>query len=182
LTRTTRCPTFDSIERIVTDGLVEYNESNAVMDLVLFEDAIKHVSRITRVISNPGGHALLVGVGGSGKQSLSKLAAHMCDMSVSMIVISNSYGINSLKEDLQKMYKRAGLKGEGIMFLFTDAQITNERFLVFINDLLASGEIPDPLEDKDEIINACVGEVKAAGLVPNRDVCWDFFIECVLVP
>lgn len=29
------------------------------------------------------------------------------------------------------------------MFLFTDSQIVDERMLVFINDLLASGEIPD---------------------------------------
>ncbi len=47
------------------------------------------------------------------------------------------------REDLQKMYKRAGVKGEGVLFLFTDSQIVDERMLVYINDLLASGEIPD---------------------------------------
>lgn len=47
--------------------------------------------------------------------------------------------MNDLKGDLQAMYMRAGVKDEGVLFLFTDGQITNEKFLVFINDLLASG-------------------------------------------
>ena len=80
-----------------------------------------------------------MGVGGSGKQSLSKLSAHLCGMSTYMIVISGSYNVSSLREDLQKMYKSAGLKGEGVLWLFTDSQITDEKFMVFINDLLSSG-------------------------------------------
>jgi dynein heavy chain, axonemal len=116
-------PAYANLYKTLMEALEEYNETNALMDLVLFEDAMRHVCRISRIISNPSGHALLVGVGGSGKQSLARLAAHICGFATMMIVISGNYGINSFKEDLQKMYKKAGQKGEGIMFLFTDSQV-----------------------------------------------------------
>ena len=73
---------FDHLSRLLTEALKQHNEMYAQMDLVLFADAMRHVCRITRVVLNPGGHALLVGVGGSGKQSLARLAAFICGYSV----------------------------------------------------------------------------------------------------
>lgn len=67
------------------------------------------------------------------------------------------------------------------MFLMTDAQVPNEHFLVLINDLLASGEVPDLFPD-DEVENILAGvrnEVKGAGLVDTRENCWKFFIDRV---
>lgn len=174
-------PDYTSLFKTLTEALTEYNETNAAMDLVLFEDAMKHVCRISRIISNPSGHALLVGVGGSGKQSLARLAAHICGYSPIMIVISGSYSLNNFKDDLQKMYMKAGVKGEGLMFLFTDSQIVDERMLVFINDLLASGEIPDLFaqEVKDEIVNALRSETKSLGLLDTTENIWGVFISKV---
>lgn len=56
---------------------------------------------------------------------------------------------------------KAGLKNIGTVFLMTDAQVADERFLVLINDLLASGEIPDLFTDEDieNIINGVHTEV-----------------------
>ena len=92
--------TADKMADQLTLALREYNELNAVMDLVLFEDAMKHVCKVTRILTAAGGHALLVGVGGMGKQSLSRLSAFICQYTNVGIVISSTYSINDFKADL----------------------------------------------------------------------------------
>ena len=159
--------------------LNEHNETNAAMNLVLFNDAMEHVARISRIIGQPKGNALLVGVGGSGKQSLAKLSAYICTYEVYQIKISAAYNMTAFKEDLAIMYTRAGCKSIGILFLFTDQQIVDEKMLVFFNDMLSSGDIPGlfPAEDVDDIVNTVRPEVKQAGIVDTRDSCWEFFIQ-----
>jgi dynein heavy chain len=79
------------------------------------------------------------------------------------------------------MYNRAGVKDEGLMFLFNEGQITNERFLVSINDLLASGEINDLFNDEDleGIVNNVRAAVKGEGIQDTKDNCWKFYLDRV---
>ena len=172
---------FADINKILVDALDNYNEINAAMSLVLFEDAISHVLRINRLIEAPRGNALLVGVGGSGKQSLSRLAAFISGYEVFQITLKKGYAIPDLKLDLAGLYQKAGLKGVGTVLLLTDAQVTDEKFLVLINDLLASGEIPDlfPDDEIENIISGVRNEVKGLGLYDSRENCWRFFIDRV---
>lgn len=176
-------PNADLMSQRLQEALREYNDVNAVMDLVLFEDAMKHVCKITRIMGADQGHALLVGVGGSGKQSLSKLASFIqfgSGMTVS-IMISSTYGLKELREDLQKYYKKAGIKNEGLMFLFTEGQITNERFLVSINDLLSSGEVAELFnaEDEDDIINNVRPACKGDGFGDQNEAVMKYFMDRV---
>ena len=57
----------------------------------------------------------------------------------------------------------------------------DEKFLVLINDLLASGEIPDLFasDEYENIINGVRNEVKSAGIQDTRENCWSFFIDRV---
>ena len=153
---------WDYLNKLLTDALKGYNELNAAMDLVLFEDAMKHVCKINRILESPRGNALLIGVGGSGKQSLSRLAAYISSMEVFQITLRKGYSIPDLKQDFQGLYQKTGLKNLGTLFLMSDAQVADERFLVLVNNLLASGEIPDLFTDDDmeNIIGAVRNEVK----------------------
>ncbi|XP_035866411.1 dynein heavy chain 11, axonemal isoform X1 [Phyllostomus discolor] len=174
---------WEVLKTILTEALDSYNELNAAMHLVLFEDAMQHVCRISRILRTPQGYALLVGVGGSGKQSLSRLAAHICGLDVFQTTLTQGFGIQELRGDLANLYIRAGAKNMPTVFLLTDAQVLDESFLVLINDLLASGagDIPDLLsdEDVDKIISGIRNEVRALGMVDSRENCWQFFLARV---
>ena len=176
------CEDTARLKKVLESKLQDYNENNAIMDLVLFEQAMRHVTRIARILMFPGGNALLVGVGGSGKQSLSKLAASICKYQTVQISVTSDYSTNDLKEHLKDMYKKSGVKpGEPMVFILTDTQITDERFLVYINDLLSSGRIPDLFtkEEYDGIFTSLRPLAKTEGVPDNRDSMMNFFINRV---
>jgi dynein heavy chain len=84
---------FTALKKFMEDALEDYNSTPGViaMDLVLFRDAIEHVSRIIRVIGQPRGNMLLVGIGGSGRQSLTRLAASICEYNTFQIEVTRIY-------------------------------------------------------------------------------------------
>ncbi|GCB81694.1 hypothetical protein scyTo_0022552, partial [Scyliorhinus torazame] len=84
---------FKALKAYMEHQLAEYNATPGVvsMSLVLFKDAIEHVTRIVRVISQPRGNMLLVGIGGSGRQSLSQLSAFISDYNTYQIEVTKVY-------------------------------------------------------------------------------------------
>ena len=177
--------TIQALKNRVQLFLDKYNESfpAKAMNIVLFDDAMRHVMRISRCLGMPKGCMLLVGVGGSGKQSLTRLASYCAGFNTFQITISKTYNMNNLLDDIRVMYKACGSLGVRTTFIFTEAEIKDESFLEVINSILTTGEVAN-LIPKDELL-VMSSELRplaiktVANFVETPDNLMKFFIDRV---
>lgn len=170
---------LENLRLYMFDKLEEYNNFPGMsrMNLVFFKEAIEHVVRIIRVISQPRGHILNIGIGGSGRQVLAKLAAFILDMGIFKIEVSKKYKVSDLREDLKELYKLTGIKQRITAFIFSSEQVAEVSFLEIINNMLSSGEINLFRSDEfDELKSDLERPAKKAGIDLNTETLYSFFM------
>ncbi|XP_073903040.1 dynein axonemal heavy chain 2 isoform X5 [Castor canadensis] len=164
-------------------ALNEYNLSPSVvpMQLVLFREAIEHITRIVRVIGQPRGNMLLVGIGGSGRQSLARLASSICDYTTFQIEVTKHYRKQEFRDDIKRLYRQSGVELKTTSFLFVDTQIADDSFLEDINNILSSGEVPNlyKSDEFEEIQTQIIDQARAEQVPESSDSLFAYLIERV---
>lgn len=146
---------YEKLKIIAETFLNEYNGmSKRPMEIVLFRFALEHLTRICRILKQPRGHAMLIGVGGSGRQSLTRLAAHINDYEVYQVEMSRQYGVKEWREDFKTMLNKISASPNPAVFVMNDSQMKEETFVEDINSILNSGEIPN-LYTPEEQMDIC---------------------------
>lgn len=121
------------------------------MDLVLFEYALQHILIVLRIIRQPRGNALLIGIGGSGRKSFAALSSFIADYTPMTLEITKNYNFIQFRQDIKKIFIEIGVKNKLISFVFSDTQIKDEQFLEDINNLLNIGTIPNLFSAEERI-------------------------------
>lgn len=84
-----------------------------------------------------------------------------------------------MRGDIQELFTKTGCQGIETCFLLTDSQIVDDKFLVFINDILSSGYVPEIFakDELDEKLGKVRSEAKSMGVQDTPEDLMNFFIE-----
>lgn len=89
----------EELKRIIEERLAEFNDKfkSAAMNITLFEEAISYVCRINRIVKFSKGHGMLVGEGGAGRHSLTKLATYIAKYNLCQVTISKGFKLKEFR-------------------------------------------------------------------------------------
>jgi dynein heavy chain len=140
------------------------------LNLVLFANACEQIAIIARILRQPQGNPFLMGVGGSGRRSLARLANYIQGYELFQVELTKNYGMKSWRDDLKKLLMWCGVEEKPHSFLFSDSQITNETMLENINQLINSGDVTGIYGEPEmqQIMEACKNECTKRNIVPNK--------------
>ena len=158
----------------LSEPVDQFNKLHPGAKLVLFDNALEHLLRVMRIIVQPSGNALLVGLGGSGKRSIVRLAAFLSGFRLVEAKASKEL----LQEDLKQLCVTAGARpGHQVVLMVNVTHVSQAASLTSVNDLLSTGVVPQLFseEELEGILTSLRSEAREEGIADIMD----FFVSRV---
>ena len=167
------------LEGYLSDYTVDNKDSQ--MDLVFFDDAVAHICRITRILTQPRGNTMLIGVSGCGKQSLTRLCSYLLGYKFFQVRMSKDSNSRHFQEAIKEQMLDSGCLGKPMSFVMTDTQITRDSFLEDINNFLNTGEVSGlyNLEDKQRMTSDLTPVLEKLKIPATAEAVYNFYIDRV---
>ncbi|XP_030893747.1 dynein heavy chain 14, axonemal, partial [Leptonychotes weddellii] len=145
--------------------------------MVFFKEAIEHIARAARVLRQPGGHMLLIGIDGCGKETCAALACYLTECQLYRVPTSHNYAYIDFKEDFKRAFIQAGLEGNSTALIVASLNPKQESFLEDLNNILNLRNILDLFENEelDSIALRMRSFAQQSGSIDNRQSLLAFF-------
>ncbi|XP_028393421.1 dynein heavy chain 6, axonemal-like isoform X2 [Dendronephthya gigantea] len=157
------------------------SDENFDQPFVFFRQAVEHLSRAARVFRQLGGHLLLVGLGGTGKGSVVKLAAYLENCEFRTLRTLSNYNITDFHEDVKAALCIAGIDGLNTVLFLNDRYLVKESFFEDVSYMLNGREVPDMFsnEDKERIFISLGKNARSLGISNDKHAVFDLFKQRV---
>jgi dynein heavy chain len=119
------------------------------MAISIFDFAVLQILKICRILKLDKSHGLLLGLGGSGRQTLTKLSSYMMGQQLVTLEVSKGYNQEKWRTDIKKILSDASTTNKCSTLVITEAQSNNVYLMQDIDSMLNLGEIPNLYEHEE---------------------------------
>lgn len=148
----TEQPDLGLLRKKVEMELEEYNVSRKdSMSIIIFDFAVTQILKICRILRLDKSHGVLIGLGGSGRQTLTKLSSYIMGQQPVSLEVHKAYNQDKWRTDIKKILVDACLGTKSSTLIVTESQSDNIHVMQDIDNMLNLGEIPNLFEQEEFI-------------------------------
>lgn len=171
LTRDCRRVERAPLRRYAHARLHGFAEEALETELVLHDAVLDLALRCDRVLQQPGGHLLLIGVAGSGRTTVARFCAWLRGLSLYSVPTSSTYDEARFDDDLRALLRRVGVRGERVCWTLDESQVAVPARVEKLNTLLANAEVAGLFEGDEyaSLLSQLRDTAQREGLVLDSD-------------
>ncbi|KOS13271.1 cytoplasmic dynein heavy chain 1 [Malassezia pachydermatis] len=171
LSRTSKRVDREALRSYAHARLRGFAEEALETELVLHDAVLDLALRCDRVLQQPAGHLLLIGVAGSGRTTMARFCAWLRGLALYNLPTSRAYDEARFDDDLRALLRRVGIRGERVCWTLDESQMAVPARVEKLNTLLANAEVAGLFEGDEytSLLSALRDAAQRQGLVLHAD-------------